>query len=330
MNLTRFPRKRYTPFATPIEKLEGLTGMYGKNIYIKRDDMLGLTGGGNKTRKLEFLIADAIARGADEVITCGAVQSNHCRLTLSACGKENLRCHLVLEERVPGSYNKGANGNNLLFNLIGAASVTIVPGGSDMLAEMQKVADSIAARGGKPYIIPGGGSNEIGALGYVNCALETMAQLADMHIKMDAIICTSGSGGTHAGLLTGLVAMNTGIPVVGISISRKAPAQRELVYNLCKKTADFLGLRGAPSMDDVIVFDEYVGEGYSRPTDGMKTAVKTLAQIDGILLDPVYTGKTMDGMMDLLFKHYFFNAYNILFLHTGGSPAVYAYMNDLL
>jgi D-cysteine desulfhydrase len=331
MNLCKFPRRRYTAGSTPVEKLERLSGLLGgPDIYIKRDDLLGLAAGGNKTRKLEFLMADALEQGADTIITCGAVQSNHCRLTLAASVREGLKCRLILEERVPGSYDPQAGGNNLLFNLMGAESIRVVDGGSNMMAEMRKTADELTAMGRKPYIIPGGGSNEIGALGYVSCAQETTRQLYEMGLDIDYIVCTSGSAGTHAGLLTGLVGENAGIPVVGIGINRKKDAQREAVYNLCQKTADKLELKTRPTMDDIIVLDDYIGEGYSRPTKGMIDAVRLLAGTEAILLDPVYTGKTMDGLIDLVKKGWFGSAKNILFLHTGGSPALYAYIKDFI
>ena len=173
MHLARFPRRRYTPGWTPLEKLERLSALLGgPTLYIKRDDLLGLAGGGNKTRKLEFLVADALAKGADTLVTCGAVQSNHCRLTLAAAAKEGLKCRLVLEERVPNSYDPDATGNNFLFRLLGVEAVTVVQSGVDLAAEMQRVADDVAALGRKAYVIPGGGSNPIGALGYVSCAEE--------------------------------------------------------------------------------------------------------------------------------------------------------------
>ena len=156
MNLARFPRRRYTEGKTPIEKLSRLSKeLGGPTIYMKRDDLLGLAGGGNKTRKLEFLVAEALDQGADTLITCGAVQSNHCRLTLAAAVKEGLKCRLVLEERVPGSYNPESGGNNFLFRLMGVEKITVVPGGSDMLAAMQAVADEVAGEGRKAYVIPG-------------------------------------------------------------------------------------------------------------------------------------------------------------------------------
>ena len=329
MNLSKSPRRRYTQYATPIEKLERLSAILGgSTVYMKRDDLLGLAGGGNKTRKLEFLMADALSKGADTVITCGAVQSNHCRLTLAAAVKEGLRCQLVLEQRVPGSYDRYASGNNFLFHLLGVEAVHVVEGGSDMMAEMQRVADELREQGRKPYIIPGGGSNEIGALGYVACAQEMLQQLFEMELSIDHIIVTSGSTGTHAGVLTGIIGLNANIPVTGIGINRRKGPQTEAVYALCSALASKLELKYAPAMEDVIVFDDYIGEGYSRPTKEMIEAVKLVARTEAILLDPVYTGKAMAGMIDLIKKGYFGDAKNILFLHTGGSPALYAYTKE--
>ena len=326
MNLSKFPRRRYTTGYTPIEKLERLsTFLSGPTIYCKRDDLLGLAGGGNKTRKLEFLMADALEQKADTVITCGAVQSNHCRLTIAAANKEGLSCQLVLEQRVPNSYDRFASGNNFLFELLGVEAIHLAEDGANIAAEMERVAANLHTQGRKPYIIPGGGSNAIGGLGYVACAQEMMQQLFEMGLSIDAIVCTSGSTGTHAGLLTGLIANNAHIPVIGIGINRKQEAQRQAVYDLCQKLAEKLCLKEAPAYSDIIVFDDYIGEGYSRVTEDMLQAVKLVARTEAILLDPVYTGKTMAGLIDLLHKGYFNQLQNILFLHTGGSPALFSY-----
>ncbi|MDR1978724.1 MAG: D-cysteine desulfhydrase [Synergistaceae bacterium] len=326
MDLSKYPRRRYTSYQTPIEELPRLSdALGGPKIYMKRDDLLGLAGGGNKTRKLEFLIADALRHDADVVITCGAVQSNHCRLTLAAASKEGLKCHLVLEQRVPNSYNKHAGGNNFLFHLLGVDGIHVVDGGSDLVAEMQHVADELASAGHKPYIIPGGGSNEIGALGYVSCAQEFLQQSFETGIGFDSVVLTSGSTGTHAGVLTGILGNNAQIPVVGIGINRKKESQTEAVYSLTQKLFEKLKIKIPFSRNDVIVFDDYIGAGYSLPTEGMIEAVKLVARTEAILLDPVYTGKAMAGMIDLIKKGYFASAKNILFLHTGGSPALYAY-----
>ena len=328
MNLAQFPRRRYTEGFTPIEAAPRFSSaLGGPNIYIKRDDLLGLSAGGNKTRKLEFLVADALEQGADTLITCGAVQSNHCRLTLAAAVKEGLKCRLVLEERVAGSYTPGASGNNFLFQLLGVESISVVPGGSDMAAAMQKAADEVAAAGRKAYIIPGGGSNPIGATGYVACAEEILNQLFDRGLKIDRVVCASGSTGTHAGLVVGFYGNNANLPVIGINVSRTKEAQEPLVYDLVRKTAARVGVAAEIPKEAVLCFGEYVGPGYSLPTPAMIEAVKLLARNEGILLDPVYTGKTMAGLIDLVRKGYFDSNENILFVHTGGSPALYAYLD---
>ena len=325
MNLAQFPRRRYTAGQTPLEELPRLTKMFGPNIYMKRDDLLGLAGGGNKTRKLEFLVADALIAGADTLITCGAVQSNHCRLTLAAAVKEGLKCRFVLEERVPKSYKPDASGNNFLFNMLGIEKVKVVPSGSDMMKAMQAVADEVTAEGRKAYIIPGGGSNPIGATGYVACAEEILAQAFDQGINFDYIVTTSGSAGTHAGLVVGFYGNNSNIPVIGINISRQKGPQENLVYNLVEQTAAHVGIKGTIPREAVQCFEEYVGPGYSLPTPEMVKTVKLVAQTEGILLDPVYTGKAMAGMLDLIQKDFFKMGQNILFVHTGGSPALYQY-----
>ena len=327
MNLAKFPRRIYTPYETPLQPLDKLTAVLGggPRIWMKRDDMLGLAMGGNKTRKLEFLMADALAKGADTIITCGAVQSNHCRLTLAAAVTEGLKCHLVIEQRVPNSYNEHASGNNFLYHMLGVEGIHVVDGGSDMMAEMQKVADELTAQGRKPYIVPGGGSNVIGATGYAACAQEILNQCFKMGVSFDHMICTSGSTGTHAGLLVGLKGENANIPLPGIGINKPVPIQKPNVYKLAKALAEHLGVQTPITEDDVIVFDDYVGPGYSRVTEGMVEAVSLVAKTEGILLDPVYTGKTMAGMIDLYKKGYFDGCKNIMFLHTGGSPALFAY-----
>ena len=331
MNLAKFPRRRYTEGQTPIEKLSRLSEeLGGPTIYMKRDDLLGLAGGGNKTRKLEFLVAEALDQGADTLITCGAVQSNHCRLTLAAAVKEGLQCRLVLEERVPGSYSPQSGGNNFLFRLMGVEKINVLPGGSDMTAAMQAAADEVASEGRKAYVIPGGGSNPVGATGYVACAEEILAQTFELGITIDQVVCASGSTGTHAGLITGFNGNNSHIPVIGINVSRPREEQEKLVYDLVQQTADHVGVHSDISADAVRCYDEYVGPGYSLPTPEMAEAVRMLASLEGILIDPVYTGKAMAGLIDLVRKGIFDKNENILFIHTGGSPALYVYMEEIL
>ena len=331
MNLARFPRRRYTEGRTPIEKLSRLSEeLGGPTIYIKRDDLLGLAAGGNKTRKLEFLVAEALDKGADTLVTCGAVQSNHCRLTLAAAVKEGLKCRLVLEERVEGSYDVDASGNNFLFRLLGVEEVRVVPGGSNMDTAMAVVADGLKSEGRKPYVIPGGGSNPIGATGYVACALEILSQTFESEIAIDRVVTASGSSGTHAGLVTGFEGANASIPVVGINVSRPKDAQEERVYDLVRQTSERLGVGSEIPRDKVLCFGDYVGPGYSLPTPEMGEAIRMLARLEGVLLDPVYTGKTMAGLIDLARQGFFKKDENVLFVHTGGSPALYAYRENVL
>ena len=329
MNFTKFPRRRYLQGPTPIEFLPTLTKALGNDVklYIKRDDLLPGAAGGNKTRKLEFCIGDALAKGADTIITCGAVQSNHARLTASWSAKEGLDCHLILEERVKGSYKENASGNNFLFELLGVKSIDVVQGGSDMMAQMNKKADELATAGKKPYIIPGGASNAIGATGYAVCAEETMNQLNEMGIDIDHIIVPSGSAGTHAGMVVGMTGVNANIPISGVNVSRPKTVQEEIVYKLALETAERLGVKGGVSREAIVCFDEYVGPGYSLPTKSMVEAVTLFARTEAILLDPVYSGKAAAGLIDLVRKGHFPKNSKVLFLHTGGSPALYAYMD---
>jgi D-cysteine desulfhydrase len=325
MKIEALPRRRYTPAPTPIQPLKRLSAQLGgPEIWIKRDDLLGLAGGGNKTRKLEFLVADAIAQGADTLITVGAVQSNHCRLTLAAAAAEGLKCVLVLEQRVAGSYDPKASGNNFLFDLLGAEDLIVVEGGADLNAAMNAVAEQLKAQGRKGYIIPGGGSNPLGACGYVVCAREIMAQSLDMGIAWDEIVVASGSTGTHGGLLVGFTGANAGIPITGVNVRRQRAEQEGNVHKLCVETAAFLGLP-APPRGAVTALDEWVGPGYSLPTDEMVEAVRMFARLEGVLLDPVYTGKTAAGLIGLARRGHFRKNAKVLFVHTGGAPSLYAY-----
>ncbi len=329
MNFSKFPRRHYLQGPTPIEPMPALSDALGGKVqlYVKRDDLLPGAGGGNKTRKLEFSLADALEKGADTVITCGAVQSNHCRLTLSWAVKEKMACHLVLEERVAGSYNPEAGGNNFLFELMGVESIEVVKGGTNMAAAMEKKAAALKEQGRKPYIVPGGASNAIGALGYAACGEETMHQLNDMHLDISHIVVPSGSAGTHAGMLCGMTGTSSGIPILGMNVSRPKETQEEIVFELAGQTAEKLSIRGGIDRDDVVCFGDYVGPGYSLPTAGMTEAVRLFAETEAILLDPVYSGKAAAGLIDLIRKAYFPRGSRVLFLHTGGSPALYAYLD---
>ncbi|CAN5145688.1 D-cysteine desulfhydrase [soil metagenome] len=329
MHLARFPRRRYTPHATPIERLDHLSrALGGPEIWIKRDDLLGLAGGGNKTRKLEFLVADALAKGADTLITQGAVQSNHCRLTLAAAVKEGLKCRLILEERVAGSYSAQGTGNNLLFQLMGVESVQVVPAGTDMNAAMQAEAQKLEAEGRRGYVIPGGGSNPLGALGYVACAEEILHQTFEMGLELDHITVASGSAGTHPGLPVGLLAANAGLPLTCINVRRPTEEQEGNVHKLSLETAAFVGAPEVPR-SAVRALGDWVGGGYSITTEGMVEAVKMFASLEGVLLDPVYTGKAAAGLIGLIRRGEFTRGQRVLFVHTGGSPVLYAYRDVL-
>ena len=331
MDFTLFPRRRYLDGPTALEPMPKLAKALGGKVelWVKRDDLLPGAAGGNKTRKLEFCIGDAISKGADTLITCGAVQSNHCRLTLAWARKEGLNCHLLLEERVPGSYDPKAGGNNFLFQLMGVNSIRVFPGGTNMMEEMKKFAAELEKAGKKPYIVPGGGSNATGALGYVYCVEELMRQLNEMELKVDHLVVPSGSAGTHAGILIGLFGNNVHIPVHGVNVSRPREAQETLVHNLAVELSKKLSLPVFPR-ELVVCSDEYVGEGYSRPTESMREAVLLFAREEGILLDPVYSGKCAAGLIDFVRKGKFAEGSTVVFLHTGGDPALFVYQDYLL
>jgi D-cysteine desulfhydrase len=335
MDLSRFPRRRYSVGPTPLEFLPNFTRALspqggGPNIWIKRDDMLGLFPGGNKTRKLEFLMADALAQGADTLITCGAPQSNHCRITLAAAVKEGLKCRFVIEERVPGSFSETASGNHFMFRLMGVESLTVVPGGSNMAAAMQQVADELAAEGRKGYIIPGGGSNALGGLGYVACAQELQEQFFEQGVQIDRVVVGSGSSGTHGGLLAGFLGNHINIPIVGIGVSRDPADQEPLVHKEAQAVADLLGTGMTIPREAVVSVGGYWQPKYSIPNDAMVEAVQLLARTEAILLDPVYTGKIMAGLIGLARQGFFKPGENVLFLHTGGMPSLHAYERELL
>ncbi len=326
MHLARFPRLHFAHLPTPLEPMERLTEVLGgPKLWVKRDDCTGLATGGNKTRKLEFLMGDALAQGADTVITQGAVQTNHGRQTAAIAAKLGLKCIILLEDRVDTDdpdYHR--NGNVFLDRMFGA-ELRSYPGGGDMNAEMNPVADEIRAKGGKPYVIPGGGSNNVGALGYVNCAIELTHQANEQGLRMDHIVHATGSAGTQAGLVSGLEAMNTHVPVMGVGVRIPGKPQEEKVFGLASDVVEKLGVRGGIDRSAVVAIGDYVGEGYGIATEGMIEAIKLFAQHEGILLDPVYSGKGAAGLIDLIRKGQFSKDDNIVFLHTGGSVGLFGY-----
>ena len=331
MQLARFPRRRYTQGATELRPLDRLSAhLGGPRLWLKRDDQLGLAGGGNKTRKLEFLVADALEAGADTLVTVGAVQSNHCRLTLAAAVEEGLSCRLVLEQRVPGSYDEKASGNNFLYRLLGAEKLTVVDGGADLAAAMDAELGELTSAGRFGYAIPGGGSNPLGALGYVACAQELMQQAFDLGLVIDHLVLASGSGGTHAGMVAGLSGANAAVDLIGVSVRAPKEQQEAKILDLARRTAELAGSTHAIAPETVRVLDDYVGDGYSLPTDAMVDAVKLFAQLEGVLLDPVYTGKAAAGLIDQVRCGAFPTSANVVFLHTGGSTALYPYQDERL
>jgi len=338
MDLSRFPRRRYTPFVTPIEPMPRFSaalaascpGGVGPEVWIKRDDMLGLFPGGNKTRKLEFLVADALAQGADTLVTCGAPQSNHCRITLAAAVKEGLKCRFVIEERVPGSFREDATGNQFMFRLMGVELITVVPGGTNMSAAMNQAAEDVAALGRKAYIIPGGGSNALGGLGYVACAQELQQQMLELGLPLDRVVLGSGSSGTHGGMVAGFLGNHIQIPIVGIGVSRDPQDQEPLVLREAQAIFDLLGVPMTVPRESVLSVGGYWQPKYSIPNAGMVEAIQMLARTEGIPLDPVYTGKVMAGLIGLARKGFFKPNERILFLHTGGLPAIHAYEREIL
>ena len=326
MHLSRFPRRFIAHLPTPLEKLERLSKeLGGPEIWIKRDDCTGLSTGGNKTRKLEFLMAEAELQGADLVMTQGATQSNHARQTAAFAAKLGMDCHILLEDRT-GSNNANYkfNGNVLLDHLHGATTETRA-GGMDMQAEMESVADKFRKDGRKVYVIPGGGSNTTGALGYVNCAFELLGQVNDQGLKIDHIVHATGSAGTQAGLVTGLKATNANIPLLGIGVRAPKAAQEENVYKLAVATAEVLGCAGVVKREDVVANTDYVGEGYGIPTESGLEAIKIFAELESILFDPVYSAKGAAGLIDLIRNGHFKKGERIVFIHTGGSAALFGY-----
>lgn len=328
MHLARFPRHFLAHLPTPLERLDRLSAeLGGPEIWIKRDDCTGLSTGGNKTRKLEFLMAEAEAQGADMVMTQGATQSNHARQTAAFAAKMGMDCHILLEDRT-GSNNANYNNNgNVLLDHLHGATTEKRPGGGDMNAEMEKVAERFRAEGRTVYTIPGGGSNPTGALGYVNCAFEMLGQFNDRDLKVDHIVHATGSAGTQAGLITGLKAMNAQIPLLGIGVRAPKPKQEENVYNLACATAEKLGCPGVVNREDVVANTDYVGDGYGIPTESGLEAIRMFAELEAILLDPVYSAKGAAGFIDLIRKGHFKKGERVVFLHTGGAVALFGYDN---
>ena len=331
MHLSRFPRIKLAHLPTPLEHLPRLSEtLGGPAIYVKRDDCTGLGTGGNKTRKLEFLMAEALEQGADTVITQGAVQSNHARQTAAAAAKLGLRCELLFENRISDPDAGYLNSGNVFLDRMFDATIEHHPAGADMNAAMAERARVLEAEGRRCYIIPGGGSNPTGALGYVNCALELVNQANDMQLRVDRVVHATGSAGTQAGLVAGLKALHPGIPVLGIGVNAPREVQEQRVFDLACATAELIGAAGCVAREDVVANCDYIGAGYGVPTEGMRAALLELARREGLLFDPVYSGKALAGLLDLARRGAFSADENIVFLHTGGSAALFGYLDAIL
>jgi L-cysteate sulfo-lyase len=325
--LGKFPRVRLAHLPTPLEEMSKLSKeLNGPKILIKRDDCTGLALGGNKTRKLEFIFGDAIEQGVDVVITEGPLNSNHCCMTAAAAKKVGMKAILVLYGEVPSEIT-----GNLLLDQIFDADIVVmgdrfqrVTYPNRYLEKMDSIAREVKRKGEKPYIIYA--DAPLGALGYVNAVHELLCQAKSIGTEITYIIhATSGSATTQTGLVIGTEMMNKNIQVIGISASRKKEEITKIVSRLIDETVDHLAVDLKIDKKKIIVNDEYVGEDYEIPTQGMIDAVKLVARTEGILLDPVYTGKAMAGMIDLIKKGFFSKEDTLVFLHTGGIPSIFAH-----
>ena len=326
MHLARFPRQRFFPAPTPLEPLRNLSRhLGGAEIWIKRDDCTVVASGGNKVRKLEFLAGEALAQGADTLVTQGAVQSNHVRQTAAVAARLGMKCHVLLEHRIETNDPAYLTSGNLFLDRLFGASIEYRPGGTDMNAAAVAAGETLRAAGAKPYVIPGGGSNRVGALGYVSCAQELMEQADAMGLVIDRVVHATGSAGTQAGLVAGMIGVNANVPVLGIGVRAPRPAQEANVHRLAEEVADYAGVRGGVPRAAVMANCDYVGPGYGQPTEAMREAVTLLARLEGVLLDPVYSGKGMAGLIDLIRRGEIGKQERVVFLHTGGSVGLFGY-----
>jgi D-cysteine desulfhydrase family pyridoxal phosphate-dependent enzyme len=309
------PRIKFAHLPTPIEPLPRLTDVLGgPRLLVKRDDLTGLAFGGNKTRKLEFLVAEAQAQGADTLVTAGALQSNHCRQTAAAAAKFGFKCTLVLVGKPPDH----ASANLLLDEIFGAQIVWIEQSHRE-IALVETFAD-LSEKGLKPYLVPYGGSSPTGALGYVYA----MEELISQKVNPDWIVFGSSSGGTHAGLVVGARQFGFKGKVLGISIDERQGVLKERVAKLASETSERLGSRNEFVPDEVLVNDDYSTPGYGVLTSAEVAAISIFAKKEGLLLDPVYTGRAATGLIDLVRMSFFKKEDTVLFWHTGGQPALFA------
>ena len=315
-------------FPTPLVEMRRLSRhLGGPHLWIKRDDLTGLALGGNKTRKLEFLLAEALAQGCDVVITAGAAQSNHCRLTAAGAAVLGLSCHLALGGAPPAA----ANGNLLLDDLFGATIHW--SGGLRKGEDLARIDNELRSSGLRPFVIPYGGSNPLGAAGFAAAMVELHEQLPVAGARADAVVFASSSGGTHAGLLAGASIVESSARIIGIEIDKRSADERpfdEFVASLASQTAGLLGVDARYRPSDVILKSDYLGAGYGVVGDLEREAIRLMAEREGILLDPVYTGRAFGALLDLISRGEFRSDEHVIFWHTGGTPALFSYAETLM
>lgn len=329
MAFSNIPKLSFAHTPTPIEHLPRLGEQLGtQNLWIKRDDCTGLGLGGNKTRKLEYLLAEALAAGADTVLTVGGLQSNHARQTAAATARLGLNCELILEPVTGTPETLYSHSGNVLLNKLFGATLTLAETGQNGLELMQRRAEALSRESHSPYCIPIGGSNTTGALGYVDCAREIADWQYQHDTQFDYIILATGSAGTQAGLLAGAAMFDLSARIKGFCVSRTSEDQLGLVQNLARPLFDRLDLHHETLPGRILTDGRYVGPGYGIATEGMKHAVRVTAETEGLLLDPVYTGKAMHGLFDEYHNGTFGPDDKVLFLHTGGAPALFGYETE--
>ncbi len=315
------PRLNIAQLPTPIEPLPRLSAeLAGPNLFVKRDDQTGLAFGGNKTRKLEFLLADARQQGAEMVLSAGALQSNHCRQTAAAAARFGFGCTLVLypTEDTQSTLQRDPTANLLLDQLFGAEIIITNREKRDEI--LQQTFDSALSNGKNPYLIPYGGSNVLGAYSYALAVKELIAWSG----SADWIVFPSSSGGTQAGLVLGARLFDFQGKILGISVDEPADDLQQRISSLANKTADFLGEKIAIKPDEILVNADYLGGGYGIMGDVELDAIRCFARMEGLLLDPVYTGRAGAGLIDLIRRGFFKPDDNVVFWHTGGTPALFA------
>ena len=326
--LDDLPRARLGHAPTPIEAMPNLGARLGAGaLYVKRDDCTGLAFGGNKVRQLEFYLGEALAQAADTILITGAVQSNFARLAAAGARKLGMDCHIQLEERIPKTDPLYRNsGNVLLDRILGATLHSYAQGEDEAGADrrIREIAAELKARGRRPYVIPlAPGHAPLGALGYVVAAREILEQMDAGSLAIDEVVAASGSGNTHAGLLFGLRALGSPITVTGICVRRPAEAQRGRVAARCREIAELLGVEPVVEDRDIHLIDDFLTPGYGQLNQATIEAIGMAAQTEALILDPVYTGKTMAGFIQRARQAE--PGRSLLFVHTGGMPAVFAY-----